>query len=118
MAIGLDRGFYILFVYTAFVNICLHLCDSIEDSKLRGAAHCPGQVISRAHRYQTLGARSVLECAAACRPDARCLAIVFDADSLQCYLGNATSEEDCSNMEPAVGKLKFYETVSMTYGCS
>lgn len=83
------------------------------ERRLRKAAHCPGQVISRALRYGTLPARSVLECASHCRADQRCLSIVFDDDVKECFLGNETARQDCSNMEPGHGGLKHYETVSL-----
>ena len=84
----------------------------IQEKRLMKPAHCPGQVISWPHRYRTLGARSVLECVAACRPDARCLSIVFDANAKKCYLGNDTSRPDCSNVEAGEKHMKYYETVS------
>ena len=84
----------------------------IQEKRLMKPAHCPGQVISWPHRYRTLGARSVLECVAACRPDARCLSIVFEANAKKCYLGNDTSRPDCSNVEAGEKHMKYYETVS------
>ncbi|KAL8571598.1 hypothetical protein ACOMHN_061752 [Nucella lapillus] len=79
---------------------------------MRRPAHCQDRVLSGAHRYQVLNSRSLLECLTLCQPDGHCRSLVFDADRFLCYLGNAKSAENCSNMEPAVGNLQFYESTN------
>ena len=101
-----------LLVLSTFDNTGGSAGGSCEDARLVRAAQCPGQVISRAHRYRTLGARSVLECVSICRPDASCLSVVFDAQNKTCYLGNSTASANCSNMVAGPEEWKHYEMVS------
>nr|KAG5709722.1 hypothetical protein BaRGS_027747 [Batillaria attramentaria] len=70
---------------------------------------CSG-VLAAAHRYRTLGGRSVLDCVAQCRPDSGCLSVVFDSSSHHCNLGAATVTLDCRNTEPADLHMEQYET--------
>ena len=86
--------------------------SSYGERYLVKVTRCPGQVLSRSHRYRTLPARSALDCASRCRPDNRCLSFVFDSNVKECYLGDDVSRQDCSNMEPGHAGLKHYETVS------
>ena len=78
-------------------------------------AQCPGKVIASGHRYRTVGARSVLECAARCRPDDQCMSIVFEKDSSTCHLSNSTASEDCSNTVSAAKGWKYMERVFVIF---
>ena len=81
------------------------------------SAQCPEKVITSGHRYRTVGAHSLVECAARCRPDDQCVSIVFEKHNSICHLSNSTASEDCSNMVSAATGSKYMERVSGILFC-
>ncbi|KAK7116410.1 microfibril-associated glycoprotein 4-like [Littorina saxatilis] len=94
------------------ISVCyVHNTAQVEEKRLSRSDRCPGLVISQTHCYRTLEVRSLLECGMHCRPDSPCQSVSFDGTMELCYLCNATSGVNCSNMERGVNKnTKYFES--------